>query len=118
MSRDDGTQGRALESVPLQLITERILLSALREQDAAAAAREAQQRAEFLADAGLRFGASLDQELTYAAIAGVALPGLDAWCIVDVIEVGGGLRRLAVLHPDEDKRELASSLAGDRKSVV
>jgi signal transduction histidine kinase len=96
--------------IPLALVTERILLSALREQDAAAAAEIARERAEFLADASLRFGASLDEELTYAAIAGVALPGLDAWCIVDVIESGGGLRRLAVVHPDPDKQATADAL--------
>ena len=98
--------------IPLRLVTERMLLSALREQDAAAAAEAARARAQFLADASLRFGASLDQELTYAAIAGVSLPGLDAWCVVDVVEVGGGLRRLAVIHPDEDKHPVARSLAG------
>ncbi len=98
--------------VPLRLVAERILLSALREQDAAVAAEAARERAQFLADASLRFGASLDQELTYAAIAGVSLPGLDAWCVVDVVETGGGLRRLAVIHPDEDKHALARGLAG------
>ena len=98
--------------VPLRLVTERILLSALREQDAAIAAEAERDRAQFLADASLRFGASLDQELTYAAIAGVSLPGLDAWCVVDVVEVGGGLRRLAVIHPDEDKHAIARNLAG------
>ena len=98
--------------VPLRLVTERILLSALREQDAADAAEAQRARAQFLADASLRFGASLDQELTYAAIAGVSLPGLDAWCVVDVVEIGGGLRRLAVIHPDEDKHAIARNLAG------
>ena len=101
-------RGRALTP---QLVTERLLLSALHDQDAAAAAADARMRAEFLAEAGLRFGASLDQELTYAAIAGIALPGLSGWCIVDIVEVGGSLRRLAVVHPDPDKRATARSLA-------
>ncbi len=93
------------------LMAERILLGALREQDAADSAAAARQRAEFLAEASLRFGASLDQELTYAAIAGVELPGLDAWCIVDVIETNGALRRLSVVHPDADKIVVARTLA-------
>jgi signal transduction histidine kinase len=108
---DVSLAANAASVIPLELVAERVLLSALREQDAAAAADVARQRAEFLADASLRFGASLDQELTYAAIAGVALPGLDAWCILDIIEVGNGLRRLAVVHPDEDKRGVAHGLA-------
>jgi signal transduction histidine kinase len=87
-----------------------MLLSALREHDAALAAEVARRRAEFLAAASLRFGASLDQEITYAAIAGLALPGLRGWCVVDIVEVGGGIRRLAVMHPDEDKRVAARAL--------
>lgn len=98
-------------AVPRQLVTERILLSALRYQDAAVVAQAAQERAEFLSAAGLRFGASLDQELTYAAIAGVALPGLNAWCVVDIVELGGGLRRLAVVHSEEDERAVDRILA-------
>jgi signal transduction histidine kinase len=85
-------------TVPLQLVAERILLAALREQDAAAAALAARERAQFLADASLRFGASLDLELTYTAIAGATLPGLDGWCVVEVLEAGGGTRRLLVTH--------------------
>ncbi len=104
--------------VPLRLVTERILLSALREQDKAVAAEAARERAQFLADASLRFGASLDQELTYAAIAGVSLPGLDTWCVVDVVEIGGGLRRLAVIHPDDEMHALARRLAGHWMPVV
>ncbi|MEO7083492.1 MAG: GAF domain-containing sensor histidine kinase [Gemmatimonadaceae bacterium] len=87
-------------------------MSALREQDSASAAELARNRAQLLADAGLRFGASLDQELTYAAIATVALPGPGAWCIVDVIEPGGTLRRLDVVHPDDEKQSAARALIG------
>lgn len=94
-----------------RLVTERLLLSALQDRDVAAAAADAQMRAEFLAEVGLRFGASLDQEITYAAIAGIALPGPGGWCIVDIVETNGSLRRLAVVHPDEDKREKAHALA-------
>jgi signal transduction histidine kinase len=106
----DATQERAPVLTP-RLLTERILLSALHDQDAAAASSAARMRAEFLAEAGLRFGASLDQELTYEAIAGIALPGLDGWCIVDIVETGGSLRRLAVMHPDAEKRAAARALA-------
>ncbi len=105
VGRDEATRDE------LRLLTERMLLSALREQEASAVASAARDRSEFLAEASLRFGASLDQELTYAAIASVALPGLDAWCIVDVVEINGALRRLAVVHRDEDKALVARTLA-------
>jgi signal transduction histidine kinase len=97
--------------ISLELVTERMLLGALRERDAAVAAEAARERAEFLAEVGLRFGASLDQEVTYATIAGLALPGLHGWCVVDIVEADGGLRRLAVLHPDASKRIEAQELA-------
>ncbi|MEO6528548.1 MAG: ATP-binding protein [Gemmatimonadaceae bacterium] len=117
-ARNDGGAGTAephsdapyAGSISPQLLTERMLLSALREHDAAVAAEMARERAEFLAAACLRFGTSLDQELTYAAIAGLSLPGLQGWCVVDVIEIGGSIRRLAVMHPDEDKRVAAHAL--------
>ncbi|MEO6879263.1 MAG: GAF domain-containing sensor histidine kinase [Gemmatimonadaceae bacterium] len=99
-----------MTEISLVLVNERMLLGALREQDAADASEEAQRRAEFLAQITLKFGASLDQELTYAAIAEVALPEPGAWCIVDVIEAGGGLRRLAVVHPDPRKQATARGL--------
>ncbi len=101
-----------MTEISLLLLNERMLLGALREQDAAIAAEEARKRAEFLAAASLKFGATLDQELTYAAIAEVALPGPGAWCIVDVVETTGGLRRLAVVHPDSEKRDTARGLVG------
>ena len=109
-SADVGPASASRLEIRLQLVTERLLLSALREEDAALEAATARRRAEFLADASLRLGESLDEELTYAVIAGLALPAFDAWCIVDVIEVGGGLRRLAVIHPDEGKRLVARAL--------
>jgi signal transduction histidine kinase len=94
----------------MRLVNERLLLTALREHDEAIAAEVARVRAEFLASASLRFGASLDQEVTYAVIAGLALPGLRGWCVVDVVETGGGLRRLAVMHPDAEKQVAARAL--------
>jgi len=106
----DGDRAAVEREISLLRVTELVVLSALREQDAASMADLARRRAEFLADASVRFGASLDEELTYVAIAGLELPGLDAWCIVDVVESGGGLRRIAVLHPDEGKRVVAQAL--------
>jgi len=107
---DVGNRAAGEREISLLRVTELVVLSALREQDDASMADLARRRAEFLAEASLRFGASLDEELTYVAIAGLELPGLRAWCIVDVVEGGGGLRRIAVLHPDEAKRVVAQAL--------
>jgi signal transduction histidine kinase len=64
----------------------------------------------FLADASQHLAASLDYEHTLVAVAGMALPYLGSWCIVDVVEPDGSMRRLGVIHPDPLKEELARRL--------
>jgi signal transduction histidine kinase len=64
----------------------------------------------FLAEASRLLAGSLDYETTLATVAAMALPHLGAWCFVDVREPGGGMRRLAVVHPDAEKQELARRL--------
>jgi signal transduction histidine kinase len=93
-------------------ITERLLLTALREQELAERADVARARAVWVADASRRLGTSLELETAYAAIATVALPEVGAWSIVDVGQPGGSWRRLAIVHPDPAKETLARSLAG------
>jgi signal transduction histidine kinase len=100
----------ASRDIEPRMVAGRALLSALRAQDDAEAAEAARARAEFLAEAGLRLGASLEEELTHGVIAGLALPGPDAWCVVDVITTAGALHRLAVVHPDEGKAAVARAL--------
>jgi len=92
-------------------VSERLLLSALREADAADAAEAARDRTAFLLDAGRRLTESLDETETRDAMAGVALPALGAWGIVDVIEPDDTLTRLAMVHPDPEKQELVRELS-------
>ncbi|HYJ80553.1 MAG TPA: GAF domain-containing protein, partial [Longimicrobiaceae bacterium] len=81
--------------------------SAERERDAAAASSD---RFSFLAEVSRCLADSLDYETTLTSVAGMSLPYLDAWCIVDVLEPGDGIRRLAVLHPDPGRQEAARAL--------
>jgi GAF domain-containing protein len=53
---------------------------------------------------------SLDYEATLVTVAGLALPHLGAWCIVDLLEPDGSIRRLAVIHPDPAKHAPARDL--------
>jgi signal transduction histidine kinase len=69
-----------------------------------------QQRADFLATASRLLASSLDYETTLATVAGLALPELGAWCIVDVVEADGSMRRLSVVHPDPEKQRLTAQL--------
>lgn len=64
----------------------------------------------FLADASQQLAASLDYEHTLVAVAGMALPYLGSWCIVDVVEQDDSMRRLGIVHPDPPKRERARRL--------
>ena len=81
--------------------------SAERERDAAEASRD---RFAFLAEVSRCLAASLDYETTLTTVAGMSLPYLGAWCIVDVCLEDNRIRRLAVLHPDPAKQALARTL--------
>jgi signal transduction histidine kinase len=86
-------------------------------------------RFAFLAEASRCLADSLDYATTLTTVAGMALPHLGAWCIVDVVENGAAgpldsapasdiaaeardhtIRRLAVLHPDPQKQARARAL--------
>jgi len=83
------------------------LRSAERERDLAEASRD---RFSFLAEVSRCLADSLDYEATLTTVAGMSLPYLDAWCIVDVLEEGGDVRRIAVVHPDPGKQDAARRL--------
>lgn len=70
----------------------------------------AESKLAFLAETSRRLADSLDYEATLRTVAGLALPFLGSWCIVDLVEPDGSMRRLAILHPDPRKRELVAGL--------
>jgi len=53
---------------------------------------------------------SLDYEATLGALAGIALPDIGAWSIVDLLEPSGEIRRLAIVHADPAMERIARSL--------
>jgi signal transduction histidine kinase len=53
---------------------------------------------------------SWDYEATLTTMAQLALPYFGSWCAVDVRE-GQSMRRVAIIHPDPSKQEIARSLA-------
>jgi signal transduction histidine kinase len=91
-------------------IAERLLLGALREQDVSRDAVEAGNRARFLAKASRDLSMSLDEATTRDTVRRLTLPRPGTWCIVDVVESNGAIHRLAVEHPDPEKRALARQL--------
>ncbi len=91
-------------------IAEQMLLGALRERGLAEDAEAARRRAAFLAEAGRLLAESVDQTTTLVALTKLSLPSLGAWCIVDILEQGGAIRRLGIYHPDPEKQTLAQEL--------
>lgn len=81
--------------------------SAEREREVAEASRD---RFAFLAETSRCLAESLDLETTLTTVAGMSLPYLGAWCIVDVCTDDGAIRRLAVLHPDPGRQAIARQL--------
>ena len=74
-------------------------------------AERARQGAVFLAEASRELASSLDYEATLASVARLAVPDIADWCAVDVVDAGGNIRRLDVVHADPSKIELANDLA-------
>ena len=94
-------------------IAEQLLLGALREQDAAGDAADANARSQYLATASRDLSLSLDEPATRDTVRRLSLPRPGTWCIVDVIESNGAVHRLSVVHPDPAKQSLAHLLEED-----
>ena len=73
-------------------------------------AEAGRQRLQFLAAASQRLAASLDYDHTLAAVARLVVPRLADYCLVDVVEEDGSIRRVAVAHADPDKEPLVHQL--------
>lgn len=75
---------------------------------------EEQKRVEhtsrFLADASDELSNLLDYESTLQRVARLAVPDFADWCVIDVVDADGALRRLAVTHADPEKIALAHQL--------
>ncbi|CAN5123439.1 ATP-binding protein [soil metagenome] len=93
-------------------VAERLLLSALREQQSAELAEHSRRSAEFLAAEGRRIGESLDEGATMGAINRTRLPLRGAWCIVDSLADDRSMHRLAIVHPDATKQALLATIEG------
>jgi signal transduction histidine kinase len=64
----------------------------------------------FMSRASQHLAESLDYENTLLTVAGMALPYLGSWCIVDILETNGTMRRLGLIHPDPAKQQYAYRL--------
>ncbi len=72
--------------------------------------RRPERRALFLAQISRTLNETLDYEQTLDTVARLAMPELGAWCIVDLLEPDGSIRRLEIIHPDPGAQKLAREL--------
>ncbi|HUG15931.1 MAG TPA: GAF domain-containing protein [Thermomicrobiales bacterium] len=62
------------------------------------ARKRAEEQARFLNEAGELLSASLDYEQTLASVASLATPYFADWCIVDLVDPAGEVKRIAAAH--------------------
>jgi signal transduction histidine kinase/ActR/RegA family two-component response regulator len=70
-------------------------------EQARLSAQHAVDHASFLAEAGRLLSTSLDYETTLGQVARLATPRFSDFCIVDLLQDDGSLRRVAAVHADE-----------------
>ena len=103
-SPDDGLFLRALAN---------LLAVATARERADERRRDSEASLGLLAEAGHTLATTLDYQETLAALAKLVVPGLADWFIVDVVDDGGHLQRVAVTAADPAKQELLEELALD-----
>jgi PAS domain S-box-containing protein len=72
--------------------------------------KEAEERLRFLAEAGALLASSLDYEATLARLARLGVTALADYCLIDVVEDDGSLRRVATAHAVPAFEELTAEL--------
>ncbi len=72
--------------------------------------RRAEEVVRFLAESSMALAESLDYQTTLARVARLAVPSFADWCMVDVVEEGGRIRRVAAAHANPEKEALLHEL--------
>lgn len=100
----DGSAGRvvgvAMDVTDRRRVEELRQQALDRERTARLEAEAARERLAFLAAASAALGGSLDAHDLYATLAGLAVPRLADWCVVDAVDDAGRLRQAAIAHRD------------------
>jgi PAS domain S-box-containing protein len=78
----------------------------IREQMARAEAEASKWRFAFLAEARMQLSSSLDYETTLSGVARLAVPTLSDYCIIDLVDKDGSIRRVELAHMDSAKEQL------------
>jgi signal transduction histidine kinase/HAMP domain-containing protein len=71
---------------------------------------QAEARLRFLAEASRQLAASLDSTETLASVARLAVPHLADYCIIDLVQENGEVRRVATGHGPPERQALVAQL--------
>ena len=74
--------------------------------------KRAELRSAFLAKASAVLASSLEDEQTLRNVAELAVPDIADWCAVDLLDVDGDRRTVAVAHVDPGRLGLAEEIRG------
>ncbi|OUL29889.1 hypothetical protein BV372_22625 [Nostoc sp. T09] len=72
--------------------------------------KQEEQRQCFLAEASGILVSSLDYETTLTSLAGLMVPEIADWCVVDIVDSNQSVRRMATAHADPAKQQLVEQL--------
>ncbi|MDQ3225608.1 MAG: PAS domain S-box protein [Chloroflexota bacterium] len=72
------------------------------------ARRQAENALRLLSEAGSALATSLDYEETVQWVAWLAVPALADWCVVDLRDQDGAIRRVAIAYADPEHADLAA----------
>ena len=106
----------------LQLLSGQIAIALENSQLFARLATEVEERrraegsVRFLADAGALMAESLDYQVTLNKVVQLAVPQLADWCVVDLLDERGHMRRMAAAHRDPQLTERLHEVRTDGKS--
>lgn len=74
------------------------------------AQRRAHLAAEFLAEASRMLSSSLDVQHTLRAVAEAAVPDIADWCAVELVDAGGVVEQVALVHVEPDTMPVVEEL--------
>lgn len=69
-----------------------------------------ERRQRLLAEVGRLMSASFDHAARLSGLARIVVPDLADWCMVDLVEESGNVRRLEIVHADPTKAHIAERL--------
>lgn len=72
--------------------------------------RQATEGLRFLTEASAVLASSLDYDTTLQSVVDLVVPRLADWCVVDIVDGDGGIRRVAMKHRDTSRHPLLVEL--------